>query len=71
MPEVVPGCRMDGDGSPSGRLLDHDNLTRAGLCVTCYSLERQPLPYRLSRLARNRTWRDALVCKRRFQAQLC
>lgn len=46
MPEVAPGCRMDGDGSPSGRLLDHDNLARAQtMCdVQWYGVAAPALP---------------------------
>ena len=46
-------------------------LHEPGLCVTCNGMEWQPLPYRLSKLAQNRTRLDAVACKRRFQAWLC
>lgn len=47
-------------------------LREADYVMTSNGMERPPLPYRLlSRLARNRTWRNALAFKRRLQVWLC
>lgn len=53
----------------AGGLSSMITLREADYVVTSDGLERPPLPYRLlSRLARNRTWRNALACKRYLQA---